>query len=92
MCFRNETTSSWSVWEPYSTTKQLCLSGTTSDTKYSIYVKFRNSEGESMVIRDSIVYATTPSGEGVIPGFSLLITVSCLVIISLIFYKKKFKS
>lgn len=92
MCFRNETTGSWSAWEPYSTTKQLHLSGTTSNTKYSIYVKFRNSEGESAVIRDSIVYATTSPGDSTIPGFSLLITVSCLVIISLIFYKKKFKS
>ena len=92
MCFRNETTGSWSVWVPYSAAKQLSLSGTTSNTKYSIYVKFRNNEGESTIIRDSIVYATTPPGGSTIPGFSLLITVSCLVIISLIFYKKKFKS
>lgn len=92
MCFRNETTGVWSTWEPYSTTKQLHLSGTVSNTKYSIYVKFRNSEGESTVIRDSIVYATTSLGGDTIPGFSLLITISCLVIISLLFYKKKFKS
>ncbi|NVM19585.1 MAG: DNRLRE domain-containing protein [Candidatus Lokiarchaeota archaeon] len=92
MSFRNETTGSWSVWEPYSTTKQLHLSGTVSNTKYSIHVKFRNNEGESTIIRDSIVYAPITPGGDTIPGFSLLITVSCLVIISLIFYKKKFKS
>lgn len=41
----------------------------------------------------SICYreSSTP-GPFVIPGYSLLITVSCLMIISLIFYKKKFKS
>lgn len=41
----------------------------------------------------SIYYQESPTQEPfAIPGYSLLITLSCLVMISLIFYKKKFKS
>ena len=56
MCFKNDTTGSWSDWEPYSTNKHLYLEGSINDTVYSISVKFRNSFGETSPNSDDILY------------------------------------
>ncbi len=56
MCFRNWTGGSWTSWEAYSTTKQLYLEGSTNNTEYSVYVKFRNAAGETSPVGDSILY------------------------------------
>ncbi len=56
MCFRNGTAGTWTSWEAYCTTKQLYLEGSTNNTVYSIYVKFRNAIGETSPVGDSILY------------------------------------
>jgi len=60
MCFRNGTSGTWTSWEPYSTTKQLYLEGSTQNTDYTIEVKFRNLAGESSIASDSILYLLVP--------------------------------
>ena len=67
MCFRNGTTGTWTNWEPYATTKQLYLAGSTNNTSYTIYVKFRNINGETTPISDSILYLilTIPSNPSI---------------------------
>ena len=56
MCFRNGTTGEWTAWEPYSTTKQVYLGGSTNNTEYTIQIKFQNIYGESAIASDSILY------------------------------------
>jgi hypothetical protein len=56
MCFRNGTSGSWTSWEPYATLKQLYLENSTINTTSRIYVKFRNSRGESTAVYDDIIY------------------------------------
>ncbi len=67
MCFRNGTTGTWTNWEPYATTKQLYLAGSTNNTSYTIYVKFRNINGETTPVSDSILYLilTIPSNPSI---------------------------
>jgi len=62
MCFRNGTSGSWSSWEPYATTRQLYLGGSTNNTEYTIQVKFQNSAGESSLASDSILYLILEEG------------------------------
>jgi hypothetical protein len=72
MCFNNGTIGTWTIWEPYSTTKQLYLEGSINNTQYSIYVKFRNAIGETTPVSDSILYLITAEKEEpapIIPGY-----------------------
>ena len=78
MCFRNGTTGAWSEWEDYSTTKELYLAGSINNTEYTICVKFRNVEGETSPVCDSIKYLIIGEEE---PGPEIIIIV---VIISII--------
>ncbi|OLS12599.1 MAG: hypothetical protein RBG13Loki_3771, partial [Promethearchaeota archaeon CR_4] len=65
MCFRNGTSDEWTAWEPYSTTKQVYLGGSTNNNEYTIQVKFRNLYGgESAIVEDSILYLIQGGGDG----------------------------
>ncbi len=64
MCFKNGSTGAWTEWEAYSTTKQLLLYGSSNNTVYTIYVKFRNPMGETSPVSDSILYLITAEEEG----------------------------
>lgn len=58
MCFKNGTDGEWTDWETYTTTKQLYLSEIKENKKNTIYIKFRNENGESKTNSDSIIYST----------------------------------
>lgn len=75
MCFKNGTFGSWTGWEPYSIIKQLYLIGSTNNTEYTIYVKFKNSTGETEEIYDSIIFLVgedTKSFNPLKDGFSFI--------------------
>jgi len=102
MCFRNGTTGTWTSWESYSTTKQLYLEGSTDNTVYTIYVKFRNPIGETSPVSDDILFLITEDGDGdgdgdgndgpEIPGYPLellIISIIGSIGIVLLFKKKR---
>jgi len=61
MCFKIDN-GYWSDWEIYNTSKQMNVSGSENNTKYTIYVKFKNVFGESDIVRDSIIYLVFNDG------------------------------
>ena len=83
MCFRNGTTGTWTSWEAYNTTKQLYLEGSTNNTIYSIYVKFRNVIGETTPVGDSILYLAIPLNPSIIINYGDASTNSTLVTLTL---------
>jgi len=98
MCFRNGTTGTWTSWESYGTTKQLYLAGSTNNTEYTIYVKFRNAIGETSPVSDDILFLITEDGDGdgdgetIIPGYPLeflIISLIGSIGIVLLFKKKR---
>ena len=103
MCFRNGTTGTWTSWESYGTTKQLYLAGSTNNTAYTIYVKFRNAIGETIPVSDDILFLITEDGDGdgdgdgvpEIPGYPLGLFLISLIgsigIILLINKKRRLK-
>nr|BDI55114.1 MAG: cell adhesion protein [uncultured archaeon] len=71
MCFKNGTDEKWSDWESYTATKLLYLSGIEEKQKYTIYAKFKNENGESVIVSDSIIFSTIPLGEEEKPYFGI---------------------
>ena len=55
MCFKNGTSGSWSIWEPYKIMKHIYLENSINNTNYTISVKFRNLKGETVSLNDSIL-------------------------------------
>jgi len=107
MCFRNGTTGTWTDLDPYNTTKQLYLVGSTNNTEYTICVKFQNTKGESEVVCDSILYLIKGEEEEeeeeeeegeeellpIIPGYPIeWIMILLIVFISIILTLNKLKS
>ena len=83
MCFRNGTTGTWTNWETYATSKQLYLAGSINNTEYTICVKFRNVEGETSPVCDSIKYLIIPGNLSIIINKGATITPSALVTLTL---------
>lgn len=92
MAFRNGSSGGWSVWEPYATSKMIYLADDEVNRQYTIQVKFKNEEGETDPVKDSIVLVSSiPSNipSGTIPGYTLVILIiSSIAMISIIIRKK----
>ena len=60
MCFRNSSTGNWSQWQLYDSSVSFNIENPFNNTEYSIVVKFRNKNGESLPINNSIRYLVFP--------------------------------
>ena len=76
MCFKIGN-GSWSDWEIYNTSKQINISGSENNTKYTISVKFKNVFGESDMVSDSIIYLVNDNF--VNNGLVLILTLSIII-------------
>lgn len=81
MCFKIDN-GYWSDWEIYNTSKQMNVSGSENNTKYTIYVKFKNVFGESDMVSDSIIYLVNDNlvnDNFVNNGLVLILTLSIII-------------
>ena len=83
MCFKIDN-EYWSDWEIYNTSKQMNVSGSENNIKYTIYVKFKNVFGESDIVSDSIIYLVFNDGlvnDGLVLLLSSIAIIGILIII-----------
>jgi hypothetical protein len=80
MCFSNDGTN-WTAWEPYATSKSWTL--TSGDGTKTVYVKFKDSAGNTSVYSDNIILDTTPPTGSIVINGDNMYTNSIYVILTL---------